>query len=179
MAMKRNDGDLPVPLEGLADRPVTRARALKLLGATATAGAFAAFTGGAAEAGDRDRRRRRRRRLRKRRARQRRQAAVTSEQPTINFGNTTVGTPLTENVVVTNNGDTPVTIDPTVVGDGFTLLDAGNITLQPGETVRIPVVLNALEEGVQTGTIRLLDARDGLLLETVGLTGTVTAPVTP
>ena len=46
--VKRNDGDLPVPLEGLADAPVTRARAIKLFGATAAAGAFAAFTGGTA-----------------------------------------------------------------------------------------------------------------------------------
>ncbi len=182
MAMKRNDGDLPVPLEGLADWPVSRARALKLLGATATAGAFAAFTGGTAEALTRAQRRRRRRRRRRLRARRRRQAAVTSPQQTVNLGDTTVGTPSPAvTIPVTNGGDTTVTIDPAVVGDGFTLGDLSglDLTLQPGETVQIPVVLNALEEGVQTGELQVRDASDGLLLETVDLTGNVTAPVTP
>lgn len=173
--MKRNDGHLPVPLEGLADQPVTRARALKLLGATATAGAFAAFAGGAAEARPNRKRRRRRRR-------RRRQAAVTSPQPTVNFGDTTVGAPSPAvTIPVTNEGNTPVTIDPTVVGDGFTLGDLSglDLTLDPGETVQIPVTLNALEEGVQTGELQVRDASDGLLLETVDLTGNVTAPITP
>lgn len=46
--------------------------------------------------------------------------------------------------------------------------------MAPGETAPVFVRLDALEEGAQTGTLRLVDARDGLVLETVPLTGDVT-----
>ncbi len=168
MLTKRNDGDLPVPFEGIAEEPITRARAIKLAGATIAGGAFSIFWGAdVAEARPNRRRRRRRRRIRRRR-----QNNVTSTETT-NFGSTTVGSPLTEFVEVTNNGPDSVTLSPTVVGDGFELVDTGDVTVASGETVRIPVVLNALEEGVQTGTLRLVDARDGLLLEAVDLVGDV------
>jgi hypothetical protein len=174
--MKRNEGELPVPLEGLADQPITRARAIKLAGAMGAAGAFALFTGGTAEAGERDRRRRRR--LRRRRARLRRQRNVTStntDNGVVNFGDTTVGSPLTEFVDIKNNGPDSVTIDPTVVGSGFTLADLSGIdlTLEPGETVSIPVIVDALSSGVKTGELRILDDADGLLLETVDLVADV------
>ncbi len=175
MTMKRNDGDLPGPLGGLAEERVTRARAIKLAGAMVGTGAFALLLPDEADA--LTRRQRRRRRLRRRRARQRRQNNVTSEQSTVNFGGTTVGTPVTESVDVTNNGTEPVTITPTVVGDGFTLADAGDITLQPGETVSVPVIfapqVGAEAGDINTGELRLADAADGLLLEAVDLVGTV------
>jgi len=164
---KRNDGDLPVPFERIAEERITRARAIKLAGAMGATGAFALFTGGTAEARPNRRRRRRRRR--------RRQRAVTSDQSTINFGDTILNVPATEFVTITNEGDTPVTINPTLVGDGFTLGDLSglDLTLEAGESVKIPVILNALEEGVKTGKLRILDARDGLVLEVVELVGEV------
>ena len=178
MLRKKDDGGLPVPFEpgeDLADQPITRARAIKLAGAMVGTGAFALFLPDEADAANRKRRRRRRRR---RRARQRRQNNVTSEQSTVNVGGTTVGgVPAETTVPITNEGDTPVTITPTVVGDGFTLADAGDITLQPGETVQIPVIFTpqvGAEVGdVVTGELRILDAADGLLLEVVELVGNV------
>ncbi len=173
MLIKRNDGDPPVPLEGVAEERITRARAIKLAGAMVGTGAFALLLPDEADALTRRQRRKRRRR----RARQRRQNNVTSEQSTVNFGGTTVGTPVTESVDVTNNGTEPVTITPTVVGDGFTLADAGDITLQPGETVSVPVIfapqVGAEAGDINTGELRLADAADGLLLEAVDLVGTV------
>ena len=177
---KRNDGDLPVPFEqgeGLAETPVSRARAIKLLGAMGATGAFALFTGGTAEAGERDRRRRRRRR---RRARLRRQRNVTTntENSTIDFGDVSVvDLPVTRPVTVTNNGDVPVTVRP-VVGDGFTLVDADGNEIADGDTIRIPakdsVQLDVvLTELVSSGTLELVDVRDGLVLETVDLVADV------
>jgi Abnormal spindle-like microcephaly-assoc'd, ASPM-SPD-2-Hydin len=176
MLMKRNDGDLPVPFEtgeGLAEERITRARAIKLAGAMGATGAFALFAGGTAEAGERDRRRRRRRRRRARLRRQRNVTTTNTDNGVVNFGNTTVGAPVTRFVEVKNNGPDSVTLEPTLVGDGFSLVNTDPIEIASGDTVRIPVVLNALEEGVQTGTLRLVDARDGLLLEVVDLVGDV------
>jgi hypothetical protein len=177
MLTKRNDGDLPVPFEtgeGLAEEHVTRARALKLLGAMGATGAFALFTGGTAEAGERDRRRRRRRR--RRRIRQRRNNITTNtDNSTIDFGDNLVDAnlPVTRTVEVTNNGDVPVTVRP-VVGDGFTLLDADGNEIANGDTIRIPandtVELDVvLTELVDSGTLKLVDVRDGVVLETVDL----------
>ena len=159
----------------LADAPVTRARAIKMFGATAAAGAFALFTGGTAEAGERDRRRRRRRRRRARLRRQRNVTSTNTDNGVVNFGDTTVGSPLTEFVDIKNNGPDSVTIDPTVVGSGFTLADLSGIdlTLEPGETVSIPVIVDALSSGVKTGELRILDDADGLLLEKVDLVADV------
>lgn len=169
---------LGVSFSDLGEATITRSRAIKLAGAALAGGALSVLWAGEAEASPAQRRRRRRRRLR---ARRRRQAAVVSNPTTVNFGGTTVGTPTTQPVQVTNNGTTPVTLSPTVVGDGFMLADTGDITLAPGETATVPVTFNPLQEGVSTGELRLVDTRDGLLLETVDLSGTgvgVTAPVT-
>jgi hypothetical protein len=174
LLMKRNDGGLPVPLEGPAEERITRARAIKLAGAMVGTGAFALLLPDEADA--LSRRQRRRRRLRRRR--QRRQNNVTStntDNGVVNFGDTTVGSPLTKFVDIKNNGPDSVTIDPTVVGSGFTLADLSGIdlTLEPGETVSIPVIVDALSSGVKTGELRILDDADGLLLETVDLVADV------
>ena len=182
MLRKNDDGGLPVPLEpgeGLADQPITRARAIKLAGALVGTGAFALFLPDEADAADRKRRRRRQRR---RRARQRRQSAVNSTQPggTLNFGDVVVNPNLPlplQTVTIENNGGTPVTIDPRVVGDGFSLGDIDNLdlVLEPGTSVDIPVVVDALTDGVKTGELMILDGSDGLLLETVDLVANVDA----
>ena len=169
MLMNRNDRDLPVPFEGLAEQPITRSRVIKLAGATVAAGAFSIFWGtDEADALTPAQRRRRRRRRRNRR----RQAAVTSPQQVVSVGTTPVAIP------ITNNGSTPVTIRPELVGDGFTLVNASGtpiapettITLDPGQTLPVFVSLDALQGGAQDATLRLVDVRDGLVLETIRLT---------
>ena len=88
-----------------------------------------------------------------------------SNPSTVNFGGTVVNTPSpAENVTTTNSGPTPVTLRPEVVGDGFSLLDGSDITLAPGETARVPVTFTPAEERVQTGNLRLVDVRDGLVV---------------
>ena len=176
MLTKRNDGDLPAPLEGLAEERITRARAIKLAGATITAGGLAMFLG-TDEADALTRRQRRRRR--RRRIRQRRNNVTTNtENSTIDFGDVSVvELPVTRTVTVTNNGDVPVTVRP-VVGDGFTLLDADGNEIADDDTIRIPandaVELDVvLTELVSSGTLELVDVRDGLVLETVDLVADV------
>ena len=176
MTTKRNEGDLPAPIEGIAEQPITRARAIKLLGAMGATGAFALVAGGTAEA----RPNRRRRRLRRRRIRRQRQRNVRTdaENSTINFEVADLAElPLTREVRLINTGDTPVTVRPELVGDGFTLLRTDGTEIANGDTVRIPanaeravrVRLTELLGGASTGTLRLVDARDGLVLETVDL----------
>jgi len=178
-AARENTG--AVGFSDLAEERITRARAIKLAGAMVGTGAFALLLPDEADA--LSRRQRRRRRLRRRRARQQRQNNVTSTQPggTLNFGDVVVSPALPlplQTVTIENNGGTPVTIDPRVVGDGFSLgnLSGLDLTLQPGDTVDIPVVVDAVRDGVKTGELRILDDSDGLLLETVDLVANVDVP---
>ncbi len=151
---------------GLADAPVTRARAIKLFGAVIAGGALVAFLPD--EASARPNRRKRRRR--------RRQAAITSNPSTVTFAPTIVGTPSpAKNVTITNDGDTPVTLRPEMVGDGFTIdpMFSGidGFTLAPGASIAVPVIFTPGVEGPSTGELRIVDAADGLLVETVNLVG--------
>ena len=151
---------------GLADAPVTRARAIKLFGAAIVVGALVAFLPD--EAGARPNRRKRRRR--------KRQAAITSNPSTVTFGNTVVNTPSpAENVTITNDGTTPVTLTPTVVGDGFTIDPTfpgiDGFRLAPGASIDVPVIFTPEVGGPSTGGLTIVDAADGLLVETVKLVG--------
>jgi hypothetical protein len=173
LLMKRNDGDLPVPLEGLAEERITRARAIKLAGAAAATGAFALFWG-TDEADALTRAQRRRRRRRKRLRRRRRNVTTTNnttDNSTVNFGDSLVGTPVTEVVTIENNGPDSVTLRPEIVGDGFTLVDDGLITIAPGQTAVLPVIFNPLSGDAQTGNLKLVDVDDGLVLEDIDLLG--------
>jgi hypothetical protein len=148
----------------LADVRVTRSQAIKLAGLGVAGFLFTLILPDEADALNRRKRRRRRRR-------RMRQRAITSNPSTVNFGDVTIGTPLTEGVTITNNGTTPVTLRPEVVGDGFTLVDASNFTLDPGESDVVDVVFTPDVGGVSTGTLRLIDVRDGLVVESVDLLG--------
>jgi hypothetical protein len=175
MLKKRNDGDLPVPFEpgeGLAEERVTRARAIKLLGAMGATGAFALFTGGTAEAGERDRRRRRRRRRRLRRRRRNVTTTnTTTETSTVNFGSPLA--PTTVPVTIANNGPDDVTLKPTIVGEGFSLANTDPITIKAGDTAVLPVTFDPRNiDGAQTGNLKLVDVADKVVLEDIDLLGT-------
>jgi hypothetical protein len=137
------------------------------MGAT---GAFALVAGGTAEARPNRRRRRRRRRLRRRR-RNVTTTNNTTDNSTVNFGDSLVGTPVTEVVTIENNGPDSVTLRPEIAGGGFTLVDDGLITIAPGQTAVLPVVFNPLSGGAQTGNLQLVDVDDGLVLEDIDLLG--------
>ena len=152
MLMKRNDGDLPGPLEGLAEERITRARAIKLAGAAAATGAFALFWG-TDEADARRRKRRRRRRRRRRKAR--------VSQPT----------PITlvpgDNIIsITNPSDKPLTISEVrVIGKDGSVIEtvplAEDIIIQPRDTLPVTVDLSGLTatELLQADGLRLIDGR--------------------
>ena len=118
------------------------------------------------------------RRRRRKRRRRKRQAAVTSNPSTVTFGNTVVNTPSpAEKVTITNDGTTPVTLTPTVVGDGFTIDPTfpgiDGFQLAPGASIAVPVIFTPEVGGPSTGELRIVDAADGLLVETVNLVGEV------
>ncbi|MCA1688765.1 MAG: hypothetical protein LC714_09325 [Actinobacteria bacterium] len=128
--------------EGLTDVTITRSRAIKLAGAALAGSALTILWPGEADAANRKRRRRRRRRRRK--------AAVTSDPSTMTFGDTVVGDGFT--------------IAPTFPGiDGF--------TLAPGTSIDVPVIFTPEVTGPSTGTLRILEGADDLLVETVDLIG--------
>jgi hypothetical protein len=159
---------------GLAEQRITRARAIKLAGAAVTAGAFAIFWG--ADEADALTRAQRRRRRRRRRLRRRRRNVTTTNNTTdgttVNFGGTPVsGPPLTETVTIANNGPDTVTLRPEIAGGGFSLVDTDPITIRPGDTADLGVIFDPLGGGLSTGTLRLVDARDGVVLEDIDLLG--------
>jgi hypothetical protein len=171
--MKRDDGGLPAPLEGLAEERITRARAIKLAGATITAGALALVLPDDADALTR-RQRRQRRRRRKRRIRQRRNNIRTdTENSTVDFGDvdiTNLANLPVRRVEVFNDGNTPVTLNPTVVGEGFTLVDDAPITIGAGESEFVDVTVTRLLTDGAAGQLKLVDADDNVVLETLDLT---------
>ena len=46
------------------------------------------------------------------------------------------------------------------------------ITIRPGDIADIGVIFDPLSGGAQTGNLRLVDARDGLVVEDIDLLGT-------
>ena len=168
----REDTEM-VGFSDLADTPITRTRAIKLAGAAVTAGAFAIIWG--ADEADALTRAQRRRRRRRRRLRRRRRNVTTTNNTTdgttVNFGGTQLGTPLTETVTIANNGPDTVTLRPEIAGGGFSLVDTDPITIAPGDTADLGVIFDPLGGGLSTGTLRLVDARDGVVLEDIDLLG--------
>jgi hypothetical protein len=159
--------ELEAGFSDLGDVTITRSRAIKLAGAALAGGAFSLFWAPEADARTNKNKRRRRRRARARR--RRRRAAIVATPSVVNI--TIPGAGGAELVTVTNNGTTPVTISPEVVGDGFTLGDLSGLDLEldpNGGFVNIPVIATAdAEEGV----LNIRDASDDLILEVVELNG--------
>ena len=153
----------------LAEVRVTRSQAIKLAGMGGAGFLLTLLWPADADAANRKRRKRRKRR-------RRRQRAVTSNPSTVTFGDTVVGTPSpAENVTITNDGPGSVTLTPEVVGDGFTIAPTfpgiDGFTLAPGASIEVPIIFTPEVGGVSTGKLRIVDAVDGLLVETVELIG--------
>jgi hypothetical protein len=154
--MKRNDGELPAPLEGLAEQRITRARAIKLAGAMGATGAFALFLPDKADARKKKRRRRRRRRAR---VAEGSSTPVTLNvspdggvlNPTIGIENPSPDRALTisEVKVIDSNGSVIETVP----------LVNGPVTIRPGQTANITPDLSGLSltELLRVEGFRLLD----------------------
>jgi hypothetical protein len=166
---KNEDGEIrPSPEEleaGYSDLgavTITRSRAIKLAGAALAGGAFSLFWAPEADALNKKKRRRRRR------ARRRRQAAIVATPPVLNI--TIPGAVGALPVTVTNNGTTPVTISPQLVGPGFALLNADDaeFELLAGASRVVEVTATDL---AREGVLNFRDASDDLILEVVELNG--------
>jgi hypothetical protein len=140
---------------------ITRSRAIKLAGAALAGGAFSLFWAPEADALNKKKRRRRRRRRRRR-------AAIVATPSVVNI--TIPGAVGAVPVTVTNNGTTPVTISPQLVGDGFALLNADDaeFELLAGASRLVEVTATDLAE---EGVLNFRDASDDLILEVVELNG--------
>jgi hypothetical protein len=143
---------------GLAEARVTRARAIKLLGAVAGTGAFALLLPDEADARKRKRRRRRRRA---------RVAPTTPTPITLNVAPGGGGV-LNPSIDITNpSPDTPLTISEVRVidSDGSVIdtapLVGGPVTLRPRETATITPNLSGLTvtELLDADGLRLVDGR--------------------
>jgi hypothetical protein len=159
LTTKRTDRDLPAPLEGIAEEPITRARAIKLAGALVGTGAFALFLPDEADA----RRRPRRPRRRRRKAR----VADSSSTPiTLNVAPGGGGV-LNPSIDITNPAREPLTIRNVKVIDsdgdviGTAPLVGGPVTIGRGETATITPDLSGLTvtELLDADGLRLIDGR--------------------
>lgn len=135
-----------VGFSNLAEAPVTRARAMKLFGATIAGGALMAILPDEADA----RRRKRRRRRRRRRARVNQPTPVTlvPGDNTISITNPSPDKPLTISGVKVIDSDGSVISTRPLVG--------GPITLQPGQTLPVTVNLGA-DDLLNADGLRLID----------------------
>ncbi len=160
---KRNDGDLPVPFEGIAEERITRSRAIKLFGATIAGGALMAILPAEADA-----RRRRRRRRRRRKAR------VTPNPTPLVLG---------DNVLTVTNpsSDKPLTISQVKVidSDGSVIstrpLVGGPVTIAPGATAPVKFSLDA-DDLLNADRLRLIDER-GVPITVVDENGVVVGDI--
>ena len=165
--IRRNDGDLPAPFEpgeGLAEGPITRSRAIELLGVTIAGGALVVILPAEADACKRRRRRRRRRRAR-----------VNQPTPVMWVpGN---------NVISITNPSPPTTSDD-LRGKGdrqrrlgrlHPALIGGPVTLRPDQTIPVTVNLDAADL-VNANGLRLIDGR-GIRITVVDENGVVVGDI--
>jgi hypothetical protein len=89
---------------------------------------------------------------------------------TVNFGPITINSPLSEPVTIKNNTGKTVTFQPTVVGEGFTLVEEDAITLEDGEEALLNVELLSALLGDKVGELTLVDIGTNEPLELVDKT---------
>jgi len=104
---------------------------------------------------------------------------LTISQPTVDFGSIFIGTSKLMSVVVTNQGDAPLTIpDASGLAAPFFLVGGAGNTVQPGQTDTLNFLYVATTEGTQNATAVFA----GLQCQTnvmVSLTGTAIKPPAP
>jgi hypothetical protein len=99
-----------------------------------------------------------------------------SATPTaVAFGNIAIGSGATQNVILTNTGNSTVNIaSATAEGTGFAASAIANYTLTPGQSIVVPVNFNPSSAGTATGTFTLVSNAPQMQ---IGLSGTGVAPV--
>lgn len=106
---------------------------------------------------------------------------VTASPTVLDFGEVNLGEINTLPLTITNNGSTPVTIapdGPLLVGDGFSLVGAGPVTVAPGETKVVEVTFaptDALLDigDIVPGAIEIVDVNDEIvkIVPLIGVVG--------
>ena len=151
------------PAVSLADVTVTRSRAIKLAGAALASSLFGLLVAGEADA-------RRRKKKRRRKKRRRNRGAITPNP--VNFGQTPVGTPTTEDVTFSNNGTNPIYVSPDLGNPAFTLAPTfdPSVPIAPGSSVTVPITFAPTTPGVQSGSVTLVNA-SGTEVKTAPIAG--------
>ena len=73
------------------------------------------------------------------------------------FGSTPVGTPVTRTLVITNSGNTTLTLVPNAIGagPGFSVSQASSSSIAPNATATFTMTFNAASTGTTTSTISI------------------------
>jgi plastocyanin len=82
---------------------------------------------------------------------------LTANPSSLSFGNTTIGTPNTLNVAVTNSGNSAVSISNTIFGGSgnFTASGVNGTPLNPGQTANLSVTFTPLATTPVTGSVSI------------------------
>jgi hypothetical protein len=79
---------------------------------------------------------------------------LSANSSSVSFGNTTVGVATTQNVTLTNTGNSTVSISAISTGSTiFTASGAANVSLAPNQTISVPVSFDPTALGLATGTL--------------------------
>ena len=102
---------------------------------------------------------------------------VTAGNSTVDIGKTTIGTPVTQTIRVTNEGNAPLTVQPVKVTSGFTVLNnfrAGE-SIAAGASANFTLQLDATTTGTLNGVVTIFDNDSTANPFTFNVTGTVNA----
>jgi|GEM_PF-3283834 len=107
---------------------------------------------------------------------------LTNGTGTVNFGTTHEGTPITQVITVTNNGNATLIVQPVTVPNGFSVVSGTNFTanqsIAVGASATFTIQLNATAVGTPGGTVTLASSDPTNGTFTFNVSGTVTQPVT-
>ena len=99
---------------------------------------------------------------------------LSANPATLVFGNVTVGTTATQNVQLTNTGNTAVDIATvSATGAGFSATGGSNTILAPNQSVTVTVRFNPQAAGSASGSLAVSSNASAL---NIALSGTATAP---
>ena len=99
-----------------------------------------------------------------------------SSGSTLDFGSTTLYTPLTKTLALQNNGTKPLDLDSLSLPDGFSLTGDYETRIPAGDSLDIQVSLNAHSTGTFSGSLTIQNQDTENTPYTLTLTGEVTTP---
>lgn len=96
----------------------------------------------------------------------------------LNLGTTSLGTPLTQTITVTNNGTNPLIVQPISAPAGFSILNnfTANQSIASGNSASFTLQLNAVTVGTATGVVTINSNAPVNGVFSFNITGTVAVP---